>query len=124
MSVIHNPPCPLCKDETPAPRAKYTPGPWAVERDGEQHDRTCYIVGYNGMIRVADVLRDCLTVGSAERNANAKLIAASPKLLEACLAAWRALNDPDLDDYVDGTRLDDQLAEALTAAGVDLEVAS
>lgn len=72
--------------------AQHTPGPWSVtaHRTGDYGDAT---VGYdNGMIAIVaggnwGEWRDADDNGDAEFLANARLIAAAPDLLAACLVA-------------------------------------
>jgi hypothetical protein len=71
----------------------HTPGPWATESDGDVGRRTHYVVGGDGLlVRVADVLQE-IGVSAVERNANKRLMAAAPELLDALEAAanelWR-----------------------------------
>lgn len=75
--------------------AKHTPGPWAVY-DGPR-DRAeltvCTVERSGQILTVADCRQ--LTIPPRQQEANARLIAAAPELLEACdnaggmLANWR-----------------------------------
>jgi hypothetical protein len=70
--------------------AKHTPGPWSIDRTGERHGQRPYgisagkrgptpknIVNWGGVAAPA----------SQESEANARLIASAPDLLEACQTA-------------------------------------
>ncbi|HSW34698.1 MAG TPA: hypothetical protein VLH36_13890 [Steroidobacteraceae bacterium] len=68
----------------------HTPGPWVVEVCRGPHDRDCglsimqRLPAYRGEVaHVADA-ENIGGITVAERNANARLIAAAPDLLEAC----------------------------------------
>lgn len=62
--------------------SKHTPGPWTADDNDSYSVWSVY--GYNNQ-RLANVFGD-----SAEADANARLIAAAPELLEACqtFAEW------------------------------------
>lgn len=60
--------------------AKHTPGPW-------EWNKCARVMADNRKIRIADIWnKDWIQQGVSEeeRNANARLIASSPELLEAC----------------------------------------
>ena len=57
-------------------KTQHTPGPWFVERDGSWP----YIVGEEGLVRVADVCEDRGVIGPKRAAANARLIAKAPEL--------------------------------------------
>ncbi len=73
---------------------KHTKGPWteSVVNRGE-------IVG-PGAIPVAQVIQfgNKRTLSAEEANANARLIAAAPEMVEALVAAWAWFNDEAKDD--------------------------
>ena len=56
----------------------YTPGPWGIEK----WDRACLIISGQAIIAPAPD-----SASREEREANARLIAAAPELLEACKEA-------------------------------------
>jgi hypothetical protein len=70
---------------------KHTPGPWTAEPYG---DNGRWEVNSDGKLpwkAIADIRCDHMgadAVNEAEAEANAKLIAAAPELLEACQAAF------------------------------------
>ena len=83
--------------------SKYTPGPWRI---GEyligQHaweDRPDYDRAIYGHDQVKIAVMEQWYKDGGESEANARLIAAAPELLEACQAAFRLLNDPDADEF-------------------------
>lgn len=63
--------------------SKHTPGPWHVAEEMDDDDNVLYTVEADNL-PVADIYR------KAEHEANARLIAAAPELLEALkeLIAW------------------------------------
>ena len=67
----------LAKDIRQAPEAKHTPGPWNVSGLPDTYRRDC--INANGPRPVAEVPRH-----NPDWQANARLIAAAPDLLEAC----------------------------------------
>lgn len=72
-----------------AAKAEYTPGPWRVERKAEKRAQTV-IRGGNGRGAVARLVRQ----GNSHDDANARLIAAAPELLEQlnnCLAYFNLM---------------------------------
>ena len=72
--------------------SKYTPGPWFVDRHGAP---TVYAESLNG----GGMLQEVAACGSTEvwthQEANARLIAAAPELLEALQSIVRSLSDQD-----------------------------
>lgn len=90
-------------------KAKHTPGPWVAKRDGIQ-DNAIRIIGPNFqgiegagnyIAKMAWTSNNCdCTDSSPEILANAILIAASPKLLEALEtcheALWRLISVTDI----------------------------
>lgn len=80
------------------PKTSYTPGPWSQHR----HD-TRAIIGQFGE-KIAQTLTIKITASEAEEQANARLIASAPELLEALEEARAALgyvggNVQDLDEH-------------------------
>lgn len=93
--------------------AKHTPGPWSTASDPCHFDSQTTVVAANGA-RVAEV------TGSAfdEAEANARLIAAAPDLLEACkafVAHYPMGTNPFLDDAFRAARA--AIARATGEAG-------
>ena len=80
----------------------HTPGPWHLE--------TAYSIASHERIEIATVNNYNAKINGLdeEAQANAALIAAAPKLLAACYAAFERLN---------GTDVGNQLADAIGAAG-------
>ena len=76
-------------------KPKHTPGPWRVKRSTHfaQNDIKEYFwVGFGPIGDETPIFKKDLT----ENEANARLIAAAPELLEACLAIFnRDIDDPD-----------------------------
>lgn len=78
-------------------KSKHTKGKWQIE-----NDHTGMWVG-NGEQEVATIEKQ---IKSSEREANAKLIAAAPELLEACKAMkewidWKCKDEADIDMNLD-----------------------
>ena len=67
--------------------AEHTPGPWTrdAERDGRMRDESAAVRGPDGLF-IAAAFDFNRTDRDAEVEANARLIAAAPELLAACLA--------------------------------------
>jgi hypothetical protein len=76
---------------------KHTPGPWSAGNEVLRGElRPVLIPGRRGDIHIAHCLE---TMQDGEREANARLIAAAPELLEACkTAADLLMCDNDNDD--------------------------
>lgn len=83
---------------TDQPKAAHTPGPWSEEwvrpdpKRGHTFEPRCYITGIDpefGKVRLADIPDP--TDATAE--ANARLIAAAPRLLEAAQESAAGLNE-------------------------------
>lgn len=66
------------------PQAKHTPGEWRVERTNFRHE----IVAGNTWVAIVLHARESAQAPESreEQEANARLIAAAPELLEACKA--------------------------------------
>ena len=79
--------------------AKHTPGPWSIDRTGEHHGQRPYGIsaGKRGPTPKNIVKwRGIASPASAESEANARLIASAPELLEALTvlyADYKALAD-------------------------------
>lgn len=76
--------CPTCE-----PRVKHTQGPWFVDTESPTDVRTD---GINKMMWIVDASvghDDSNIAGMQEREANARLIAAAPELLEALVSMER-----------------------------------
>lgn len=91
--------------------SKHTPGPWVVStQDSEKIDRRFLIKeqGFGGnLAAVFDVARH-------EAEANARLIAAAPEMLEALKAIRAVTCDPDGNVSIDGSDADrEEIAKAL-----------
>jgi hypothetical protein len=74
---------------------KFTPGPWEIQED----DRGCCDIVVAG--EVGGLVREIahsLWIGSDERRANARLIAAAPALLASLREARRWVGDGDMGD--------------------------
>ena len=69
------------------PEAKHTPGPWKLEAVDPNGWQSIYAA--RGAIRVATAWVSCdlSKIDDEQREANARLIAASPQLLEAAFEA-------------------------------------
>lgn len=63
--------------------AAHTAGPWMVSEDRREHAGQSYIAGYNIESEVERVVGDEGISGGSNDEANARLIAAAPELLEA-----------------------------------------
>ena len=68
------------KDSTTATNTGPTPGPWTVSRVETEHGAICYIKADTGHREVAVLYTD------GEQDANARLIASAPDLLDALRA--------------------------------------
>lgn len=98
---------------------KHTPGPWEISDE-------CSISDYRRIRAVNDgqyvCVCDSAIVCAAQKNkANARLIAAAPELLEACINVRAFMGDKPSDDrdstYDNGVRaLIDQLESAISKA--------
>lgn len=82
-------------------RAKHTPGPWTVKRgDGRyayRHYIEAHVYSTPTVISGRDQIAQC-TAGepnAAENEANARLIAAGPELLDACKQALDLFEDDE-----------------------------
>jgi hypothetical protein len=75
--------------------SKFTPGPWEVEfmadRDGDWFSIEAPMVGRSGT--VADTYNRDHVIEADEDRANARLMAAAPDLLEACMAMVATFHD-------------------------------
>lgn len=80
---------------------KHTPGPWAVKSGSVWTKHSCY-EDATQFARIAYMDRDCPHTRPTERDANARLIAAAPELLEALekIATW-----PDGFTFIDAIEL-------------------
>lgn len=105
---------------------KHTPGPWIASRgqhSPKSKDRSCFWVVNQAddgredlMPRICDAIAPEGFDGFQQGEANARLIAAAPELLEACQAAFAELaNDPTW--HVSFLRLDVLRAAIAKAAG-------
>lgn len=104
-------------------RCSYTPGPWVLVETSNEEE-TAYITGVHQKEPVA-VACVCGELPHDEDNANARLIAAAPDLVEACrvlvaqLEAFRAAAiDARIWDRDDGDAIEVGRA-ALRRAGVE-----
>ena len=88
--------------------AKHTPGPWEYAKTSSLDDRYDIFVSQTGWT----VARTVNNAHIEARNANARLIAAAPELLEACKSALR------LDYMQEHNALADQLSAAIAKAEV------
>jgi hypothetical protein len=107
------------KGESMKEKAKHTPGPWQrvgthyvarMDGDGYKRGAVCK------MANTDDAVIYCAGASSLEDAANAALIAAAPDLLAACKSALAALNDPDMDCYLDAESLEVALESAIEKA--------
>lgn len=75
---------------------KHTPGPWGVYPDCPN---TMVYCDDKAGSRVADCSSETTDLSKEEKEANAKLIAAAPELLEACIKARSAFltSEPEYD---------------------------
>jgi hypothetical protein len=86
-----------------AKEMKPTPGPWSFRSVGPHKDQDRAV--YCGARRIASVPHPDRIEPSAENDANARLIAAAPMLLEALRGTMAALarvldkHDPDSNEY-------------------------
>lgn len=78
----------------------HTPGPWAVSDDGTIESRHLGLVGH---------VANC-------SSGDARVIAAAPDLLNACLRALMLLSDPEADEN-EADRVTLVLVDALRLAG-------
>jgi hypothetical protein len=93
---------------------KHTPGPWKVETKKSEWECNRGIPIYKNFVQIARViLFDSKTVCPEESQANARLIAAAPELLEACKEALE-----HFDKYTKGIVIDakDSLRMAIAKA--------
>lgn len=86
--------------------AQHTPGPWAVKTDGEANYFTIADSKANWLMRVQHNGEP----STVTQDANARLIAAAPELLELCELSLRALHEDDF------PQLRDQLRAAIARA--------
>jgi len=95
--------------------SKHTEGPWRVERSGDGveivSDETP-----SGVAELATVHSSAEYAGTLPVEANARLMAAAPQLLEALVAASEHVTDAwlSLEQY---GQLRNQIDEAISAAG-------
>ncbi len=71
---------------------KHTPGPWKIERipiESKGGSNTCWKIGPFHACIYDDWRPREIGISEGENEANARLIAAAPELLEACNAARR-----------------------------------
>lgn len=104
--------------------AKHTPGPWVigeishkkqhVEIDAPFGDPTLGCAAWSGLARVYGC-NDDKNAGSNVMEANARLIAAAPELLEALLVAHKRITE-DRASYVWGVELPDGSMDTKDAA--------
>lgn len=69
-----------------ANETKHTPGPWQNDDTLKYNQRHC--IRHNGLI-IALICKSAMDRTEQDAEANARLIAAAPELLEACTAAWQ-----------------------------------
>lgn len=99
--------------------AKHTPGPWSYDMNRHTHDYVIFREGaqHSDHVRKWGCIDDGGVVGSSEwiwiEEADARLIAAAPDLLEALRLA---LNWLDFTGLHDTTSLHDTIARATGAA--------
>lgn len=82
-------------------KTQHTPGPWTV-RDADTHIQ---IRAEQELITVAEMSKDA--IGSNEEaiaaaEADARLIAAAPDLLEACETAYKTLSEMTIEEFKRG----------------------
>ena len=107
---------------------KHTPGPWKVDQLATKNDQQAFI-NIGGFTRI-DILPDSVgfppetialserdswfeireQIGIDEANANAKLIASAPDLLDACKSVLNSINDLSKDPTLDGCAMVLELA--------------
>ncbi len=90
----------------------HTPGPWKIDTESETSCCKRYIQSSAGEY-IGEISSDS---GETETVANARLIAAAPKLLEALKAAESYIETPDDLTPQDKTYLQDDIQIAITAA--------
>ena len=99
---------------------KHTPGPWAQFRT-VNGDRFITAEGDRGLIELATVYAEAEYQAKLPDEANARLIAAAPEMLEALRAAQLELNEyfellrrdhPMHDAYLTGDKVDAAIAKA------------
>lgn len=93
---------------------KHTPGPWHVL---DHPNREYFVYGPDG-----NLVANCdgwINHTLADKQANARLIAAAPELLEACIEALRQLSAPDCPVIPDGAMVRGRLYAALKKATID-----
>lgn len=91
----------------------WTPGPWVPTSDGHyvspENDQTTILAIVSSFVR-------SVKKPAAEREANARLIAAAPDLVEAAIAALKFI-DTMFEEFGVGGEEADALRAALTKAG-------
>jgi len=87
---------------------KHTPGPWIVSL----WENEIFVRALDDENECADICT--MTDDEEDMQANARLIAAAPELLEALQLADRVLRDRDLDEYLAGEYqiIEDAIAKA------------
>ena len=86
----------------------HTPGPWQID------DQAIKAIDHGRRYTVATVRQDNFTPQACA--ANARVIAAAPALLDACLRALMLLSDPEADEN-EADRVTLVLVDALRLAG-------
>lgn len=83
--------------------SKHTPGPWEWLADEDRHEADCVpVMAKDGTLQIADIFAGTVNgsdMSVDEAEANARLIAAAPDLLEA-LEQLAAYGDPEMDATV------------------------
>lgn len=91
---------------------RHTPAPWIAKEDDEHHSSYAHIIGDKGeYIARVPLYSHELDKHRPEQEANARLIAAAPELLDALQVAVKHMNDP----YPAGDDLSHVLARAEAA---------
>jgi hypothetical protein len=85
--------------------SKHTPGPWETDRDNI-HTGQIAIIHHCLNNNWVEVWSPNWPIDEAEQEANARLIAAAPEMLEALRAAWNCILDlPGTQAQVEATEL-------------------
>ena len=89
---------------------KHTPGPWVAR----EYDGRIYIDTIEGLFRPGYMATGVLSFDARGNEANARLIAAAPDLLEALKVAERALNA--MGDHINGMNAEEGISDEVNPA--------
>jgi len=96
--------------------SRHTPGPWEIN---ERHGGVIYIEGVGNTVAICH--DDGFDIDHAEAEANARLIAAAPQMLEAleaCAAYWYYKRSPSIPEQSELISLGAEQAQRLIKAAI------